>query len=170
MYRALNRLHQHVETRTENQELDLPIIQKLTWEFLCDPERCSKQQGLNLLKLCPIGLNTKNKVTCGHCRFRKTFFIFKALARAKARSKDQRAKRITDMLQVNSEAIVKFCFERIEEKWGKNCVSESQTRERSTFNSISSSKVPEFELGQGSSRCWYQHQRLVPTLVPIGQV
>ena len=79
-----------------------------------------------MLKLCPIGLNIKNQVSCGHCRFRKTFFIFKALARTKIVSQDQRTKVISDMLHFNSEAIVKFCSQKIEEKLGENCISESQ--------------------------------------------
>ena len=131
LYRSLTRLHQHVSffffsQNTETQEFNLPIIQELTWKFLCNPELCFNNQGLNLLKLCPMFLDIKNRVTCGHCRFRKTFFIFKALARTKIVSKDIRANRITDMLQVNSDAIVRFCFQKIEEKWGENCVSENQ--------------------------------------------
>jgi len=33
------------------------------------------------------------------------------------------------MLQVNSEEIVKFCFKRIEDKWGQKHVSENQTNQ-----------------------------------------
>ena len=126
MYRALKRLHQYVETSIETQELNLPNIKELTWEYLCNPDLCFKKQELNLLKLCTIQLDIKSQVTCGHCRFRKTFFIFKALARKKIVSKETRAKQISEMLQLNSEAIVKFCFKKIEDKWGENCVSESQ--------------------------------------------
>ena len=123
-----------METNTKHQQLNLTVIQELTWEFLCNPDQCFKKEGLNLLKLCPFGLTIKNQVTCIHCRFRKTFFIFKTIARKKIVSQNTRAEQISFMLQVNSEAIVKFCFKKIEEKWGENCVSENLIQMLDTEN------------------------------------
>ena len=110
------------------------------------------QEGLNLLKLCQIRLDIKSQVTCGHCRFRKTFFILKAIARKKISSKETREKQISDILQVNSDAIVRFCIKRIEERWGDNCVSEHLIQKldaesndferlRNKTNPVSSSQV-----------------------------
>ena len=63
---------------------------------------------------------------CAHCRFRKTVFIFKALARTKIVSKVPRVNQISALLHLNSQEIVNFCIGEMETRWGVNCFTEFQ--------------------------------------------
>ena len=66
--------------------------------------------------------------------------------------KDTRAKQISDTFQVNSEAIVRFCFAKMREKWGENCVADqikmlnAETDQLGFFNKEKMSEVVSQEI------------------------
>ena len=117
LYRSLTKLHEYVDAKTKIKNLvDLKNCQQITWEFLCNEDLCVKKKALDLSNLCQILLDYKIQVKCAHCRFRKTVFIFKALARTKLISKDARMNKIVELLHLDSELIVAFCMDRMKEK------------------------------------------------------
>ena len=66
---------------------------------------------------------------CAHCRFRKTVFIFKALARTKIVSKEPRVNQISAVLHLNSQDIVKYCMNNMGKEWGANYITEFREHE-----------------------------------------
>ena len=157
-YRALSRLHELIDRKNKNSNevLDLTtkssndsillnfvflvkgffffesfaISRELIWEFLCSYDSCSRKQSLDPEKLCPIRIGINNRVTCNHCRFRKTFFTFKALARNKTVSKMPRGNQISAHLFKNSKKIVDFCMGELEKKFGENCAKKFLKNEK----------------------------------------
>ena len=107
--------------------LKLRTVEWITYELKF---RCIQHRALHLTQLCPIQL--ENKVQqCGHCRFRKAFFIFKTLARTKLVQSIEvpRVNQISMLMYNNSDAIVKFCIGKIEEKLDLKCITELQKEE-----------------------------------------
>ena len=74
---------------------------------------CTKNRPLDLTKLCSLSLEVRSQMTCSHCRFRQSFFALRALPRSKIISNDPRAVKISGLLNLNSEAIVKFCVKKL---------------------------------------------------------
>lgn len=121
-YRALTKLHEHVNDKTKRSDeielLDLRRFQELTWDFLCTADLCTGNRVFDsTVKLCPINFGTTySSNQCAHCRFRKTFFIFKNLAWTN--SKIPRVNQISAKLFRYSKAIVEYCVSQMSLKRG----------------------------------------------------
>ena len=113
-YRALIKLHEYVDENTDSSKLlSLDTCQCLTWEFLCSHKFCIQKRPLVLNKLCDMEIGLKSQIACAHCRFRKTFFALRSIARTKIVSRDPRSNNISKMLHMNSDMIVGFCVKKL---------------------------------------------------------